>query len=116
MPKIYTRITTIILFVTFFANHHTKIYKNVDAFVPENPPTPQHLRRKLTYLQYDVTQTGINERPKTGKYWNSIDKGLYHCVVCNTELFNSVNKTFSLAYAAFIEAKNVAEFEVDRQS
>jgi len=49
-------------------------------------------KEKLTELQYYVTQEKGTERPFTGEYWNFFDQGIYHCVCCNTELFESDSK------------------------
>ena len=50
------------------------------------------LRRRLTPLQYDVTQHADTERPFTGIYWDNHDSGSYRCVVCGDVLFESAQK------------------------
>lgn len=50
------------------------------------------LRKKLTPEQYHVTQEKGTERPFTGKYWDHKETGLYRCVVCGAELFESDTK------------------------
>lgn len=50
------------------------------------------LKKKLSPLQYHVTQENGTERPFTGAYWDHFKKGSYHCIVCSTELFNSGSK------------------------
>ena len=50
------------------------------------------LKQRLTPEQYDVTQNAGTERPFTGTYWNTQDQGLYKCVVCKENLFNSDTK------------------------
>ena len=37
------------------------------------------LRKRLTPLQFEVTQEAATERPFTGAYWNSHDSGKYSC-------------------------------------
>ncbi|MFT6293324.1 MAG: peptide-methionine (R)-S-oxide reductase [Ilumatobacter sp.] len=44
---------------------------------------------ELTAEQLRVTQEGGTERPFSGEYWATKDDGLYHCVVCDNELFAS---------------------------
>jgi len=55
-------------------------------------PADDQLREQLTEEQYHVTQEAGTERAFSGKYWDHKEKGLYHCVVCDTPLFNSETK------------------------
>ncbi|KRX02673.1 Mss4-like protein [Pseudocohnilembus persalinus] len=50
------------------------------------------LKKKLSPLQYKVTQDGETERPYTGKYNDFFEQGVYQCVVCETDLFKSESK------------------------
>lgn len=50
------------------------------------------LRERLTPEQYVVTQQAGTERPFTGKYWDTTDDGVYHCIVCDEALFESDTK------------------------
>jgi peptide-methionine (R)-S-oxide reductase len=52
----------------------------------------QALRRRLTPLQFSVTQEAATERPFTGAYWDNHDTGSYRCVVCREVLFSSTEK------------------------
>ena len=47
------------------------------------------LRRRLTPLQYSVTQEAATERPFTGVYWDNHEEGMYRCIVCGETLFES---------------------------
>lgn len=46
----------------------------------------------LTEEEYYVTRKKGTERPFTGKYYNSKDKGLYQCICCGNDLFSSETK------------------------
>jgi len=49
-------------------------------------------RAQLTPQQYHVTREKGTERAFTGEYWNTWDKGEYHCVACGALLFQSEDK------------------------
>jgi peptide-methionine (R)-S-oxide reductase len=49
-------------------------------------------RKQLTPEQYQITRKKGTERPFTGEYWNSHDKGTYRCVACGNDLFLSETK------------------------
>lgn len=55
-------------------------------------PPEAELRRRLTRLQYDVTQRDATEPAFRNLYWNNDAEGTYHCVVCDQELFTSETK------------------------
>lgn len=54
--------------------------------------TEEELRARLTPEQFEVTQNGGTERAFTGVYNDTKDKGVYRCVVCDAELFDSDTK------------------------
>lgn len=49
-------------------------------------------RDELTPEQYQVCRLGGTERPFTGQYHDSKEPGIYHCVCCDAELFDSAAK------------------------
>ncbi len=49
-------------------------------------------RSKLTSEQYAVTRRKATERPFSGKYWDSKEKGIYRCICCDAPLFSSETK------------------------
>lgn len=55
-------------------------------------PTPEELRTRLSSLQYHVTQEKGTERAFTGKYSAHTAPGVYFCVCCGTDLFESEKK------------------------
>jgi peptide-methionine (R)-S-oxide reductase len=76
-------------------------------------PTEEELRRRLTPLQFDVTQHGGTERAFTGEYWDTKDRGTYHCIVCDEPLFRSDAKYDSHSgWPSFWEAIDPAKVEL----
>lgn len=50
------------------------------------------LKSRLTEQQFEVTQNKGTERPFTGKYVDQKSNGVYQCICCGAELFNSDHK------------------------
>lgn len=55
-------------------------------------PTDPDLKRRLTPLQYEVTQKAATERPFQNEYWNNHEPGIYVDVVSGEVLFSSLDK------------------------
>jgi peptide methionine sulfoxide reductase msrA/msrB len=55
-------------------------------------PSDAELKKKLTALQYDVTQKSGTERAFSGEYWDNHKDGLYVDVVTGEPLFSSKDK------------------------
>ncbi|MBI4500879.1 MAG: peptide-methionine (R)-S-oxide reductase MsrB [Gemmatimonadetes bacterium] len=55
-------------------------------------PNDAELKRKLTPLQYEVTQKAATERPFQNEYWNNHEPGIYVDVVSGEPLFSSLDK------------------------
>ncbi|KAL3733960.1 hypothetical protein ACJRO7_023330 [Eucalyptus globulus] len=49
-------------------------------------------KKRLTPEQYYVARQKGTERAFTGEYWNTKTPGIYHCVCCDTPLFESNTK------------------------
>jgi peptide-methionine (R)-S-oxide reductase len=49
-------------------------------------------KKQLDAEQFQVTRQAGTEAPGTGKYANNHADGLYHCICCNTILFDSKTK------------------------
>src|ERR1700722_3833364 len=70
-------------------------------------------KKKLSDEQYHVTREAGTECAFTGKYWNTKEPGIYHCVCCCAPLFDSQTKFNSgTGWPSFSkpgEASNVVE-------
>jgi peptide-methionine (R)-S-oxide reductase/peptide methionine sulfoxide reductase msrA/msrB len=62
---------------------------DVDHFVK---PTDAELKKKLTPIQYDVTQHDDTETPFKNTYWDNHAAGIYVDVVSGEPLFSSLDK------------------------
>ncbi|KFX68006.1 methionine sulfoxide reductase B [Pseudomonas taeanensis MS-3] len=49
-------------------------------------------REELSETQFNVCRLGATERAFTGEYHDSKVPGIYHCVCCGVELFDSAAK------------------------
>ncbi|HZY11134.1 MAG TPA: peptide-methionine (R)-S-oxide reductase MsrB [Bacteroidota bacterium] len=54
--------------------------------------TDAEWKTKLTPEQYAIARKKGTERAFTGEYWNHHEQGVYYCVCCENELFNSQTK------------------------
>jgi len=71
------------------------------------------LKRRLTPLQYHITQEKGTERPFSGEYTELYDAGTYLCVVCKKKLFSS-NKKYDSgcgwpAFSDVIDTENIKQ-------
>lgn len=64
------------------------------AFSPEKfkKSTSAELKKKLTPLQYSVTQEDETERPFQNTYWDNKKEGIYVDIVSGEPLFSSLDK------------------------
>ena len=49
-------------------------------------------KEKLSSEQFYITRKGGTERPFSGKYLDNKENGIYVCICCETELFDSDKK------------------------
>jgi peptide-methionine (R)-S-oxide reductase len=71
--------------------------ENRRSFVEGNKDNNNNLeiekwKERLTPEQYQVCIRKGTEPPFTGKYWDCKEPGLYRCVCCGNELFDSETK------------------------
>lgn len=52
----------------------------------------EELKKKLTPLQFEVTQNGGTEKPFNNEYWDNKSEGIYVDVVSGEALFSSIDK------------------------
>jgi len=55
-------------------------------------PSKTELKKKLTILQYEVTQEDGTERPFNNEYWDNKKPGIYVDIVSGEPLFSSIDK------------------------
>lgn len=60
--------------------------------VPMIVKTEAEWKQQLSPAAYEVTRREGTEKAYSGEYWNLHDKGLYHCICCDTALFDSDTK------------------------
>lgn len=74
--------------------------------VTETLMESDELKNRLTPIQYHITQEKGTERPFTGIYWNHFEPGIYVCVCCGEELFQSQTKFHSsCGWPSFFDTK-----------
>jgi peptide methionine sulfoxide reductase msrA/msrB len=82
-----------------FLQKHWSKQENKNAISKNNPsgksyikPTDAELRKRLTPLQYKVTQQNGTEKPYDNEYWNNKKPGIYVDIVSGEPLFSSLDK------------------------
>ena len=78
--------------------------------------TDAEWKKVLSEDVYEVARHADTERPFTGKYWNSDDKGTYYCAACGNKLFRSGAKfSSSCGWPSFFEQESAESvvFKVD---
>jgi peptide methionine sulfoxide reductase msrA/msrB len=74
-------------------------WKDLQKIIKNNPAPPRRVEKTdeewkqlLTPEQYRVTRRHGDERPFSGEYCESYSPGIYTCLCCGTELFDSTGK------------------------
>jgi len=78
-------------------------------------PTNEELRKKLTPLQYRVTQKNGTERPFENEFWDNKKEGIYVDIVSSEPLFSSLDKYDSKtgwpSFTKPLDPENIVEVE-----
>ena len=80
--------------------------------------TKEELKQKLSPEQYEIFINKRTERPFSGKYHDYKEPGIYKCVCCGNDLFNSDTKFDSgtgwPSFWAPIKKENIKEEKDER--
>jgi peptide-methionine (R)-S-oxide reductase len=79
--------------------------------------TDDEWRKQLNPQQFEIARKAGTERAGTGKYAETHDDGIYHCICCDTALFDSKTKFESgTGWPSFYQplAKENVQEKVDR--
>ena len=69
--------------------------------------TDEDWKKVLPEDLYEVSRNADTERPFTGKFWNTDEKGTYYCAACGNKLFRSDAKfSSSCGWPSFFEQDN----------
>lgn len=97
----------IVLIVSILTNYQITMAQSPDTLHSNN-----YWKNKLTSFQYYVTREKGTERAFTGEYWNFFEKGIYSCVCCGAELFESDSKfASSCGWPSFFDSKYIDNIE-----
>lgn len=81
----------------------------------DHSPSKTNLKRRLTPLQYHVTQEKGTEYPFSGKYTELFESGTYLCVVCKKKLFSSETKFESgCGWPAFSDVTDAERIKLNK--
>lgn len=109
VPNVFKEINEIIKNSPDFSQKETK----AQAYRKQSR---EKLQKKLTPLQFEVTQNAATERAFTGEYWNFYGKGIYVDITTGEPLFSSMDKFKSSCGWPSFQApinKNSVEYKKD---
>ncbi|KAL3576616.1 hypothetical protein D5086_021899 [Populus alba] len=69
-----------------------EVYEIEDGDVNYASVSDEEWKKKLTAEEFYITRQKGTERAFSGEYWNTKTPGTYHCICCNTPLFESSTK------------------------
>lgn len=77
----------------YIEKHWKGVNINFDQALPKyNRPAQDEIKKRLTKIQYEVTQNNGTERPFKNEYWDHTEDGLYVDIVSGEPLFSSRDK------------------------
>jgi len=92
-----------------------RTWSGVDLDLSADKASKEELRRKLTRIQYEVTQENGTEPPFANEYWDNKKAGIYVDIVSGEPLFSSLDKFDSgTGWPSFtrpLVAENIVEHE-----
>jgi len=74
------------------AGYSGNIFIRIEDMKKKIEKTEQEWEKELTPEQFHICREKGTERAFTGKYHNSKEKGVFKCVACGNELFDSSTK------------------------
>ena len=80
------------LYATLIAGFALAAYAATGGWMNFTKPADPELKKKLTPIQYEVTQHDGTERPFQNEYWDNHKAGIYVDVVSGEPLFSSLDK------------------------
>ena len=113
MPGQRTKITCLVSLLLFIlVAAITSQIKN-HAKMAKSKENQAELKKRLSPLQYQVTQENGTERPFQNEYWNNKRPGIYVDIVSGEVLFSSKDKFDSgtgwPSFSKALEAENLSE-------
>jgi methionine-R-sulfoxide reductase len=84
-----------LLLIAASAHAQTRQASTAPATAPRKvfvKPSDSEIKRKLTPLQYAVTQHEVTETPYRNTYWDNHEPGIYVDIVSGEPLFSSLDK------------------------
>ena len=93
MKYLALTLTLVIVASLAYASEMTKPEpREADARTSYQKPSDAELKKRLTPLQYSVTQHDDTERPFDNEYWDEKREGIYVDIVSGEPLFSSRHK------------------------
>ena len=84
---------------------------------PKITKTEEEWQQQLTPEQYSVTRQKATEQPFSGEYDDCKDEGIFKCVCCGAELFNSDDKFDSgSGWPSFTASKNEESVRIEEDN